>query len=427
MKKFILQTINIFTNIFYNITKQLKNIRVKLENNVALDNYNPEDFKFIEQVYQRKAKRYSLIFQYDTNTESGINFFKRLWLTLENNPKFSSYKHKHLFVQLSKDGVTPFFTLHRSVFITPKTTFIEYWDTIKAIYGNIWAFYSVSDINYIIVTLWIQEPRKTNNSRSVVKSNNISKDIKLIRKQLGSINTYSTFRKVKVRKPIVIKPMKVSELDNTTILCAFDIETVKVGNSNIHQPILVTFAYLIDGEIKTLHSKVNIKLFKDPNKRSRAIKLMWFELFEQINHLLKGKNLVIYSHNLGSFDGLYLLKPLIEWSKEYAGNVKPLIDQHSKFISILLELINFEEVDDLDNYKITWKFLDSKRVFPISLKELTGIFSPELTKLSDYNPDWNTVDILEDMESEFFDYAIQDSTSLLTAMNNGKINVLWYT
>lgn len=78
MTKFILHIINIFTNIFSKLSKQLKNIRVKLENNIALDNYDHEDFKFIEQVYHRKAKRYSLTFQYDINTEGGINFFKRL-------------------------------------------------------------------------------------------------------------------------------------------------------------------------------------------------------------------------------------------------------------------------------------------------------------------------------------------------------------
>lgn len=60
MKKFILYLINIFTNISYKLNKQLKASRVKLENTITLENYVHEDFKFIDQMYHRKAKRYVL-------------------------------------------------------------------------------------------------------------------------------------------------------------------------------------------------------------------------------------------------------------------------------------------------------------------------------------------------------------------------------
>ena len=53
---------------------------------------------------------------------------------------------------------------------------------------------------------------------------------------------------------------------------------------------------------------------------------------------LKNKNLTIYSHNLGSFDGYFIYRPLVKYFNElYYENDNPInafIDDRNKFIMI---------------------------------------------------------------------------------------------
>ena len=67
---------------------------------------------------------------------------------------------------------------------------------------------------------------------------------------------------------------------------------------------------------------------------------MWFKLFDYIqnNKDLRGKNLVLYSHNLGSFDAYFIYKPLVKYFKGKSNNklnpISAFIDDRNKFIMI---------------------------------------------------------------------------------------------
>jgi hypothetical protein len=62
---------------------------------------------------------------------------------------------------------------------------------------------------------------------------------------------------------------------------------------------LFTIFELIDSDL----------LLINPNK---AVKLLWLNFMSKLNDL-KLHKCVIFSHNLGSFDGYFIFKGLLEW------------------------------------------------------------------------------------------------------------------
>jgi len=114
-------------------------------------------------------------------------------------------------------------------------------------------------------------------------------------------------------------------------------------------------------------------------------------------------------HNLGKFDGSFLIKGLM-YAVDY-NLVNTLIDNQHKFITISAPL---------KNVKIVLR--DSMRIFPVSLQELCEVFKVK-GKFSKYNPEFNKLSILKPgnpLHKQFIEYAIQDSVSLLNTMSKAQ-------
>nr|YP_009710713.1 DNA polymerase type B [Amanita phalloides]QFZ98662.1 DNA polymerase type B [Amanita phalloides] len=121
-------------------------------------------------------------------------------------------------------------------------------------------------------------------------------------------------------------------------------------------------------------------------------------------------NCVIYYHNLGSFDGYFLFKGLLELPDIDIDNVNSIIDDLHRIISI----------------GINWKgnkfnFKDSLRLFPLTLSEFTKIFEVE-GKLNPYNPLFNKLSLFKDnlLLNQFINYSKQDSICLLKALDRAQ-------
>jgi hypothetical protein len=141
------------------------------------------------------------------------------------------------------------------------------------------------------------------------------------------------------------------------------------------------------------------------NNQAEAVKLLWFNFMNKINDLNLHK-CIIFSHNLGSFDGYFIFKGLLELPGVNIDKVNSIIDDLHRFISI----------------SVTWKdttiiFKDSFRIFPVSLQELCDTFEVE-GKLHPYNPEFNKISLFEDNDllEQFIEYSKQDSISLLKAL-----------
>lgn len=134
----------------------------------------------------------------------------------------------------------------------------------------------------------------------------------------------------------------------------------------------------------------------------------------------------IFVHNLGSFYGYFIYKyatliyepselktsPIegtnnTEFSLE-GGEVSCVIDDQSRFIFIKV---------------LTKKFIDSCRIFPVSLNELCDVFNKGVGKTRPWDSKFDTINVLSDpaLFSEFIDYATNDSVILYNCMLHASI------
>src|ERR1700744_6545153 len=125
----------------------------------------------------------------------------------------------------------------------------------------------------------------------------------------------------------------------------------------------------------------------------------------EINEL-KLHKVVVFSHNLGSFDGYFIFKGLLGLPGIDINKVNSIIDELHRFIGI--------DITYKDS-KIIFK--DSLRIFPVSLQELCKIFEVE-GKLQSYNPLFNKITMFKDenLLNSFINYSKQDSICLLKAL-----------
>ncbi|KAF3635477.1 hypothetical protein FXO38_17508 [Capsicum annuum] len=108
-----------------------------------------------------------------------------------------------------------------------------------------------------------------------------------------------------------------------------DLETLIAGEGETHKPYAVGLMLVLPKEpvkynrVETYFSDdyIIIKCFDD-----RSSKMM-DDFLSKIEHISKGFRsvLTIYFHNLGKFDGIFLLKNLVS---NWKGDVRPLVRNH---------------------------------------------------------------------------------------------------
>ena len=103
-----------------------------------------------------------------------------------------------------------------------------------------------------------------------------------------------------------------------------DLETINVGEG-IQEVVAISFK-------NNKHSKlflIDNELFKI--NRDEAVKQLWINFFD----FLKEYKGVIYTHNLGSFDGIFIYRNLF---KHFDSSfINSLINDENKFITITLK------------------------------------------------------------------------------------------
>lgn len=158
-----------------------------------------------------------------------------------------------------------------------------------------------------------------------------------------------------------------------------DIETINLNDKQV--PIAISYCYdsiiNTDDKPKPVGSDIfliNKELFNsDVDKAVIDLFKRYFDTIEKLEPH------TIFVHNLGTFDGYFILKYL---SYIYEGDrVSSIIDDSNKFIQISLN-INKGKSKDKSNFI---KFKDSYRIFPISLNKLGDVFNSGVGKYSKYN------------------------------------------
>jgi hypothetical protein len=185
-----------------------------------------------------------------------------------------------------------------------------------------------------------------------------------------------------------------------------DLETISINNKGEQHPICITSYSSYGEECKIF--LINPILFKTDYKQ--AIINMFKEYFTYIQ--TKGFPKVVFIHNLGSFDGYFLYKYLLEYDYK---NTSCIIDKANEFIEINYRF----NLTEKKSMKIS--FRDSFRVFPIRLDDLCKNFNVP-GKTSKYDTRFNDITLFDNPEllNEFIEYAKQDSLALYNALKSAQ-------
>ena len=146
-----------------------------------------------------------------------------------------------------------------------------------------------------------------------------------------------------------------------------------------------------------------------------VIDQMWIEFINFIKMNCKNQSLkVLFVHNLGSFDGIFIFKYLTRLAKN--ASFETLIDGSNDFIKITVTLSK-------GVYKIN--FIDSCRIFPIGLDKLCKTYGVE-GKTQKYDiSKFNNFNLFKDLDllTLFKEYSIQDSKALAEALLVAQSNI----
>jgi len=327
--------------------------------------------------------------------------------------------HKVLMLIANYKGVE--FTYHHNVLVNNRTTFKEYYAAVKDNISKLYSEgYEIHNVSSFMMRVWDMDNIKNKKIKitRVTAGNRVS-DLSILKKDNTSVGrrNYSTSSnnqwlasnpsaeelvadlstKTKAKaKPITIAPIPAnlhcSDINNRVSFAALDIETVK-GKDGNQQAIAISFVFK-NNESKNLITK----LFTHVEEKK-----LFKEFLDYINSedFIKNNISIIFVHNLGNFDGLFLLRGMLTYVKDIT-EISSLIDHHNKFI--LIKYKNFI-------------FKDSYRIFTVSLNDLCNNFGVQ-GKISEYKKEFNSLSMLADdnLFKLFKEYSIQDSICLFNAL-----------
>jgi len=353
-----------------------------------------EPLKLISKEFDKISK--FTLFTYENNKLLDHKYlFAALFSALILEDEFKKIGKKIMIVSIAREDKT--FYIHKNIIIDENTTIDIYLDKIK---NSIQAFYEsgypLTTFNILQVKLWDYNP--TSSLKRTKGSTNNS--IYQFRRSFHTSNLISANKDLHL-----IKPLKVSKTLKKMLIATIDLETIQFNKNQI--PISISFSYILNDQLTTIFELIDYKLLlENPDE---AIKALWLNFMNRINNL-NLHNCVIFSHNLGSFDGYFIFKGLLGLPDVNIDKVNSIIDDLHRFVGI----------------DIVWKdtkfiFKDSLRIFPISLQELANIFEVE-GKLYPYNPKFNQISLFEDgnLLNQFIEYSKQDSISLLKALTKAQ-------
>lgn len=416
---YLLKIISFFLKGISKLVKKLTSQVSSLSDSMIYNLENDSRLFSVEDIhYNKRSKLYTIIFKNNDDIR-GLEFIKILWNTLSTLKEWNSVNKKVMMVAFYNPITERYFYIHRNIPITSETTALDYY---KAVINQLRAFLDAESSdeseNYTIIKVefWSYDDIRKINKKSISNKRFYSTDQMddwnkkcedLMKMPLPPKN------EIKKRDPWFIYPLKRGGELVKAVICTLDIETIEWNNVQI--PICITFAYNKLQGIKTVIVMIDHKLLLvDENK---AIKKMWLNFYQMLKDESIGSFLVIYTHNLGAFDG-YFIYPSLHMIANNHNDVGVLTDDRNKFILISYSFY-------IENNKIKWQFLDSNRLFPGSLNDLCKNYGIE-GKTTEYKPEWNNIKLFNNpiLLEQFKKYAVNDSVILLQILIKARIQYL---
>lgn len=177
-----------------------------------------------------------------------------------------------------------------------------------------------------------------------------------------------------------IMPLK-RKASTGKLFITIDIETVTCNG--VQMPMAVSCSSELEQNLFLL--EVNPDALNLEKELGYSERNLWERVFSYLFYLSqfqKSKEITIFAHNLGGFDGIFLYKAALNQFR--SEEVSTLIDPNNKFVSITV---------NPGTAKNKLVFKDSYRILPVSLSELALIFGVP-GKYGPYKPEYNTLDFL---------------------------------
>nr|WVH38143.1 DNA polymerase [Poriella subacida] len=322
---------------------------------------------------------------------------------LQSNDQFKQLSNKKIIIthiggvvtNVSGYDETVVINLHKNIIIDNYTTFNQYYSKIKSdIKPTYHSLYGFEIPNTFYVKVWKADHlmNKTiyRNTKVLDFKNRLNNII------YGKRSFSTSTRRLNFDYLSNITQLK-KQVSSGKNFYTLDIETVNV--KGFQQPIIVTFS---NGN-STQGFTVN-------NVSNEAVIDLWMEFFEYLFKNVNGKNNIIYTHNLGGFDGIFIHKI----TSKLFDDVETIIDDAGKYILIKVNYNN-----------VSYIFKDSLRLFPVSLNELCKVFNVP-GKLESYKSEWNNVKVLNnpDVMTNLIKYAKQDVIALHSAIKNAQLHFI---
>jgi hypothetical protein len=392
------ETIQDFVKIDYHFLI-IRNTRLSIKYNEKEDMYHGQDINIaIASAITAGARVHMSYFKNNPDLYESKELLEGIFNAITTHPAFINFginKSIILSAVMNKEitlGDNPSleYNLHHNVLITPTTTFNEYYTEVgHLVNSKLEHGYSYEVIEYYKVKVWNLDLMKN----SKIKLSNKGR-IDFLGYRSFSTSTICLGRKGNIS----ISPINVDKSTNS--FATMDIETMNING--IQLPVAISTC----NGVRNNNSKLFIidhKLLQ--TSPDLAIKNLWKEYFD---YLIKSGNTLIFAHNLGSFDGYFLYKGLLNHFDPII--VEALIDDSKSFISISL---------NINDVKIIWK--DSIRIFPMSLDKLCQMFNVD-GKLISYNIRFNDISLFKSgrLWGLFKKYALQDAIGLYNALKTAQ-------
>jgi hypothetical protein len=433
MKKFI----NFLSNIYYNLKRvftlktdfemaieDLKRLEAKGLTSLVLEAEISEAKKTMQVLRVRKSKtgRYLIFHVLNTNLVPLIPSLFGLHHTLFNHPVFKTFGDKKIIIGTVSNSLTsePWdeISFHQNILVDNNTTDIQY---INKIIHRLVTLYDEQYLQEVVkmftIKVWNMDeyankslklnPKNVLSDKGFqapVKQNRVKKVQQTVKRSYSTSSNSTTppINQSEVKTQGLMRKLKPQK--SLQPFATADIETVNVGGFQI--PVAITCCY--KGIVH--YFQVNPQTFFSDQETS--VKDMFNDYF---NFTFAQEIRIIFYHNLGSFDGRFLLKYLSKYRSNGYELISPKIDESHKFICLKYSY-EPDDLEDYENYR-DYTFLDSLRIFPVSLEKLCKIYGVS-GKLSAYNVEFNNVNVLnnEDLLRKLKVYSMQDSKCLYDAL-----------
>jgi hypothetical protein len=366
--------------------------RFKIYLEIKKNKISDPDLTLIGVVHSQTGRFLRLI--YNNNKLLNIEkVLKTLYNTLQANKDFIDYGYNKVIIITVTTSEDFRYQLHHNIFITNDTTFEAYHSKVINIINKHYETGSSAGedvFRFFEVLVWNMDHLKnkhikiTSDVRSILKNNKNS--IQMIKRNYHKVSH--------------ITPLKKSANIKRKNFACLDLETIEINK--YQEPVAISFTW--PKETKLFLIDYDLLKFD----YIKAIKKLWKQFFnylEQISKINSKFNFkTVFVHNLGSFDGIFIFKALLQFY--LPSQIKTIVDDDNKFILISVKLNSNVIV-----------FKDSLRIFPVSLQDLCEIFNVD-GKSFKYKKDFNKIDMFNNdkLLNEFIYYAIQDSKSLFEAL-----------